>query len=338
MSTRRVAIVGGGIAGLALAAALDPRRFEVTLHEAQPARAAFGGALGIWPSATRALDRLGVLDALRPHAAPLTHGFLHNIHGRPLVRVRDVGLVMVPRPVLLRALAAAVPASVRQVTEEVLDPATLDADLVIGCDGVRSRVRGLVQPDAADRTETPWIALRGTLSGTPDPQDLGEFWGPNQLFGIVPMVDDTTYWFSTHRSTLGPEPLSAAMVLAEARTVFADAAPVVRRSLAEAGPGTLATRLWVAPPMHRYVRDRYAVLGDAAHAMTPNLGRGGCDAIVDAVTFAAALERDRLWQWQARRLPVTQAARTASGAVMRLALSDGPLRRASFRPWSRSHR
>lgn len=335
MTMRRIAIVGGGIAGLTLAAALDPRRFDVTLHEAQPGRATFGGGLGLWPSARRALAELGVLQELRGDIATLAQGSLHDIHGHPLARARDVGLAMVPRPALLRALAAAVPDSVGQVTEEVLDPSDLDADVVVGCDGVRSRVRALVQPNAAERLETPWIALRGSSSEAPDAGAIGEYWGPGQLFGLVPLSTNATYWFTTHRSELGPEPLDPGQVVAEVREVFADAAPNIRRTLDLAGPGTLATRIWVAPPMRRYVHGRYAVLGDAAHAMTPNLGRGACDAIVDAVTFARALERDRLPQWQVRRLPLTQAARAASGLVMRIALADAPLRDRALRTLSR---
>lgn len=335
MGRQRVAIVGGGIAGLTLAAALDPKAFDVTLHEAQPERAGFGGPLGLWPSARRALESLGVMAELSPAVTHLTQGSLHDIQGHTLLRARDAGLAMVPRPALLHALAAAVPASVRQVPGEVLDPADLEADLVVGCDGVRSRVRGLVQPSAADRVETPWIALRGTLPHPPEQVDVGEYWGPGQLFGLVPMRDDTSYWFSTHRSTLGPEPLDASTVIAEARATFAGAAPVIRRTFADAGPDTIATRLWVTPPMRRYVHDRYAVLGDAAHAMTPNLGRGACDAIVDAVTFARALRQDRLMQWQARRVPPTQAARATSGLVMRFALANAPLRDHLIRAFAR---
>ncbi|WP_289231687.1 FAD-dependent oxidoreductase [Barrientosiimonas endolithica] len=56
---RRVAIVGGGIAGLALAAGLDPAQFEVVVHEAEPDRKALGAPLGLWPSARAALGRIG---------------------------------------------------------------------------------------------------------------------------------------------------------------------------------------------------------------------------------------------------------------------------------------
>lgn len=314
----RIAIVGGGIAGLTLAATLDERRFEVTLHEAQPERAVTGSALGIWGAARRVLRNLRTLrdvESRRIEAA------LHRIDGRRLVAGRGQGPLMVDRPTLLAALDASVPASVRRVTAEVTDPESLDADLVIGADGVRSRVRGLVEPRAAERVSTPYLALRGIRSSTTTSADAGEYWGGGLLCGLVPIGGDRTYWFTTHRSEL-TEPLDVAQALDEARHRFGRAAPAVRQVLAEAGPDTLATALWVTPPMLTYARDRFVVIGDAAHAMLPNLGRGACSAIVDAATLAATLNSDRsLRRWQARRVPATQAARLGSAALMRVALA-----------------
>lgn len=317
MSRRRIAIIGAGIGGLTLASMLDPERFDVVLYEAQPERAGTGSALGLWGSARRVLRRVDALPELgeRP-----TEGALRRLDGRQLVPLRGGGPVLVERPALLDALERAVPRSVGRVTAEITDPAALDADLVVGADGVRSRVRGLVRSDAAERLGTPWLALRGIAPGPPDPATVGEYWGGGLLFGISPMSERRTYWFSTHRSDLA-EPLDVHVVLEQARERFRSAAPSPRRLLAEAGPDTLATRLWVTPPMRAYARDRYVVIGDAAHAMTPNLGRGACSAILDAATLASALNGGRdLHGWQLRRVPATQAARVGSAAIMRLAL------------------
>lgn len=320
----RIAVVGGGIAGLTLASALDPDRFDVTLYEAQPDRADTGSALGLWQSAQRALRKAGVeVDSQDP--ASLTGGALHDIRGRRLIGMRGTGPAMVDRPALLAALTDAVPTTVVREEQEVADPEALDADLIVGADGVRSRVRGLVEPRAADRVRTPYVALRGIRSGTADHDMVGEYWGEGLLFGQLPVSRDRTYWFTTHWSEL-EEPLDGAAALAEARERFAGAAPVIEETLAGAGDDTLATRIWKAPPMSRYARGRYVVIGDAAHAMTPNLGRGACSAIVDAVTLADALKSGAdIRRWQARRVPATQAARVASSAAMRLALNGVPL-------------
>ncbi len=317
-------MVGGGIAGLACAAALDPTRFEVTLYEAAPERITTGAALGIWPAARRALSRIGAWDKLGDLPPRLVHAGLFDLTGRRLATVPGPDLTLVERPRLMAALVASVPDSVARVTREVTDPAGLDADLVIGADGVRSTVRGLVAAGAADRVATPYVALRGLRALPQDPGVVGEYWGPGRLFGLAPVAGDRAYWFTTHRSAIGPEPLDVAAVLAQARTRYADAAPLICDTLAQAPPeATLATRMWLAPAMPRYVGGRYVVIGDAAHASLPNLGRGACDALLDAVTLADALNRGRpLTGWQARRLPPTQAARVTAGTLMRLALLD----------------
>lgn len=321
MSTpQRIAIVGAGIAGLTLAAALDPQRFQVTLHEAQPERSDLGAPLGLWPAARRTLTELGVGDRVLAGAGPTPAGALRDLSGDLLARAGTVDVVMVPRPLLLRSLADAIPETTAHRTEAITDPDALDADLVVGADGVRSVVRGLVWPRGAERLRTPYVALRGVAPGAPAPDTIGEYWGPGRLFGIVPVAAESTYWFSTHRSELGPEPLDVGAVLGEADRAFADAAPAIRALLAGAAPSTIATRLWVTPALPRYLKGRYVVIGDAAHGMLPNLGRGACDAIADAASLAASLNAgEDLRLWQARRLPPTQAARAASNTLMRVA-------------------
>lgn len=319
---RSVAVVGGGVAGLALASALDPSRFDVTIYEAAPERAAYGGALAVWPSARRALRQVGVDDAVAAEATPVGGGALHDLQGRALLSAQPPGLVMVPRGRLLAALDAAVPGTVRRVTTDVTDPSALDEDLVVGADGIRSRVRTLVHPRgaaAAERRASPFVALRGVTTVEPAPGTAGEYWGPGLLFGIVP-TRGQTYFFTSHRSDLGPEPLDPSTVLAEARVRFAGTAPAITDVLEQAAADprrVVATRLWTAPPIPRYVHGRYVVVGDAAHGMLPNLGRGACEAIVDAVTLARALERgDDLRGWQARRVTLTQAMRVTATAMM----------------------
>lgn len=315
-------IVGGGIGGLALAAALDPDRFAVTVWEAEPGRGALGAGIGLWPAARAALTRIGASAALRDLAVEVPSvSALHDRRGTSLLALRGPDLRIVPRPALLAALAAAVPSSVRIEQGQVDDPSALDGDLVVGADGVRSRVRGVVSPRAAHRLATAFVALRGTTEAVVDAGEYGEYWGAGMLFGVVPMGLGRSYWFTTLRSAPLPEPLDVPAVLALTRAEFADAAPLVGRVLATAGADTSATRMWLAPPMTRYVRGRYVVIGDAAHASLPNLGRGGCDAILDGVTLADTLNGGgSLMAWQARRLPQTQAARATASGVMRLAL------------------
>lgn len=325
----RISVVGGGIAGLALAALLDPSRFTVSVHEHQPRREGLGTALGMWPSARRALRAIGAEHVL-PEPLRASGAGLYTADGAPLlVSSSESELpVLVGRTTLLRALADAVPASVHRVEEQVTDPRELGADLVVGADGVHSVVRRASWGERTASRLTPYLVVRGLVG--PDHTAYGEHWGAGRLFGITPVPGGATNWFCAYRSDMGPRRVDVREALADARSRFVDTAPVIREVLAEATPeATLAQRLWVAPPLPSYVRGRTVLIGDAAHAMTPNLGRGACEALVDAHVLARELNAGgpqevsrALRRYQARRVLPSQAVRLGSGALARVALAE----------------
>ncbi|CAH0125622.1 FAD-dependent urate hydroxylase [Arthrobacter sp. Bi26] len=154
----------------------------------------------------------------------------------------------------------------------------------------------------------------------------GEYWGRGQLFGIGPAAAGTN-WYAAFRSGARPGSLDVAAALAETRARYAGYSPGILEVLAAAVPQTsLVQRVWTTPPLCSYVRRRVALVGDAAHAMTPNLGRGACEALVDAVTLAELLNTrpvdEALRAYNRARLLRTQALRAASSGVMRLALAE----------------
>lgn len=319
----RIDIVGGGIAGLTLAALLDPDRYDVTIHEERPGRLGLGTALGMWPGAREVLARLGADQLLRTGMTPTT-GALHLLDGTPCLRAGSaVDVLLVARTDLVRALDAAVPEAVRRVTGRVVAAADLDGDVVVGADGVFSAVRRSTWGERAGARLSPDVAVRGLVPTRPD-GEIGEYWGRGRLFGITPVPGGVTNWFCTYPNDTGIRDIGVADALAAARHRFADAAPAIRAVLAAAAAqATLAGPIWVAPPQRRYVRGRVVLVGDAAHAMAPNLGRGACESIVDAAVLAEELGRrpvvDALRAYERRRHLATQAARIASARVAAVA-------------------
>ncbi|MGF9650335.1 FAD-dependent monooxygenase [Pseudarthrobacter oxydans] len=326
-----ISIVGGGIAGLALASCLDPDRFDVTVHEKRPGQPSVGNALGMWPNAQRALARIGVLEEARAVSPVIGSGSVRNAAGEPWVTVNGGNMFAISRVELLRLLDAAVPGTVRRVTGNVQALPAHDG-LVVGADGVHSMVRREAWGARSAAKLTPYLALRGTLPSRVNPDAVGEYWGRGDLFGLA-AAQNGLFWYASYRSALGPYGIDTESALEQARKRFAGYAPAIRRVLAAATPeGILVQRIWTAPRLKSFVRGRFVLIGDAAHAMAPSLGRGACESLVDAVTLADLLNTlpmdEALRAYDRRRVLRTGALSLASSALVRVALADGaqPLR------------
>lgn len=318
-------IIGGGVAGLALAAALDPARFRVRLHERAPGHRELGTVFGMWPHAMRSLRALGLDDRVRAAGRPAEGATLFTAAGRRLTTTPGpADAWLIGRPDLLAVLDAAVSGSVERIAGEVTDPDTLGGDLVVAADGAHSVVRERVWGRPARRTGT--MAFRGVVDGdvdqiNPGQRGLHEFWGRRSLFGISPNTRGTTNWYAS----MAEFPATPAQALAWSREHYAGfPAPVqevLRRATAER---TLVNRIVEAPTVRSLVRGRFVLVGDAAHAMSPNLGRGACESLVDAVTLGECLSTlplDRaLRTYQRRRLVAGQGVRVGSALMRRVAL------------------
>jgi 2-polyprenyl-6-methoxyphenol hydroxylase-like FAD-dependent oxidoreductase len=325
-----ITIIGGGIAGLGLAAGLDLQRFDVTLHEQRPGLPTVESSLAMWPEAQSALALLGILPEIRGVAARFGGMALRDAEGKSWVSPEVRGALGVSRANLIRLLEAAVPRSVRRVAGRVEDiPASgpLASGLLVGADGVHSVVRRAFWGGRSEATPTPYLALRGVLAEPVAADSGGEYWGRGKLFGIAPASGGRTYWYASFRSDLGPAGVDVAEALQQTRERFAGSAPAIRQVLETATPPTsLAQRIWTVPMLGSYVRPGAVLVGDAAHGMTPNLGRGACEALVDAVTLAELLNSqsalEALRAYSRQRVMRTQLLRLASSGMTRLALAE----------------
>ncbi len=312
-------IIGAGIAGLATAIALRQLGWTVAIYERADAPGSGGTALGMWPEAMVALDELGVGDRIRRSGSRIAGGTILNAHGAPIARIPSARSAhLVTRERLLLALLNAVPdESIHwshgwETTDEVPP-----SDVVVGADGIHSAVRASTWGTSAVRPLNT-IAFRGVVERHED--SVTETWGRGALFGITPTGDGRTNWFACLRhsrvdqaETNDAETLSrffsgwhGAIGDVLGRVTNAD---IDRRKLCD-----------VSLP-HAYVRGHTALVGDAAHAMAPNLGRGACESLIDAVTLAKALDSgaikdglrryDRARRGRTRRL--VRLARAANG-------------------------
>ncbi|THA49785.1 FAD-dependent oxidoreductase [Streptomyces sp. A1136] len=361
MTNRHAVVVGAGIGGLTAAIALHRRGWRVTVCERAPEPPTTGAGIGLAPNALRALDAIGV-DAAHAggSAVPTTMG-VRRADGRWLTRTDTADMaarygvapIAVPRPTLTAALTGALPAqAVRYgtaVTAVVDDAdrstvrtatgADLPADLVVAADGIHSALRRAYFPAHPGPHYIGEIAWRA-LVDAPDLRitAMSETWGRGERFGVTPLSDGRFYLYAT---ALVPAGTRSADARAELRRRFGswhDPIPALLDRVDRLDPAdVLRNDLYdLAGPLPRLHHGRIAWLGDAAHAMAPNLGQGGCQAIEDAVVLAHLLPAGdgghdsrsvpaALAAYTAARLGRTDAVRVRARRVGRLGALRNPL-------------
>ncbi|TYR57189.1 FAD-dependent oxidoreductase [Streptomyces parvus] len=296
--TGTATVVGAGIGGLATAIGLRRAGWSVTVLERRTELERYGAAFGIHPTAQSALDRLGAGDALREHAVPYRDAHIRTPDGTSIARLplerieRTAGRpeLLISRPYLLDALLAGLDAFGDvpvKLGERVTDVEALAAgqDLVIGADGIRSAVRTARFGDRSGPREVGTVAWIG-IADIESPVH-GETWGSGRFFGLTPVEPGRTNWYAT-----APEATTAD----ELRGLFAGWHDPIPHILDATDPAT-----WIRyemrhlyPALPSFVSadasaGHVALVGDAAHAMTPNLGQGACTAILDADALTRAL-------------------------------------------------
>ncbi|WP_326684882.1 FAD-dependent monooxygenase [Streptomyces microflavus] len=291
-------VVGAGIGGLATAIGLRRAGWAVTVLERRTELERYGAAFGIHPTAQSALDRLGVGEALRDHAVPYRNARIRTPDGHTLARLplerieKKAGRpeLLISRPYLLDALLAGLDAfgDVQiKLGETVTEVSALTAtqDLVVGADGIRSAVRTARFGDRSGPRPVGTVAWIG-IADFESPVH-GETWGSGRFFGLTPVEPGRTNWYAT---------VPAATTADELRASFAGWHDPIPRILDATDPDT-----WIRYEMrHLYpalptfvstgaATGTVALVGDAAHAMTPNLGQGACTAILDADALTRAV-------------------------------------------------
>jgi 2-polyprenyl-6-methoxyphenol hydroxylase-like FAD-dependent oxidoreductase len=312
MVGRRAVVVGAGIGGLTAAVALRRRGWDVTIAERAPALEPVGAGLGLGPNALHALDAIGLGDDVRRFSAVQGHGGLRRSGGGWLVRT-DLGAVATrfgdPQLVALRAdvvglLAGSLPAGVLRtgVTVTGVDAGDaerrarvatsdgdLDADLVVAADGIGSRIRATLFPDHPGPRYSGFTTWRFVAPALPEGAgraEPAETWGRGEVFGVLPLASGEVYCYA---SAPAPPGLRHDDEAAELKRRFGRWHDPIPSLIGAISPDRVLHDdvYWIAEPLPAYHRGRVAILGDAAHAMTPHLGQGACQAIEDAVVLAS---------------------------------------------------
>jgi 2-polyprenyl-6-methoxyphenol hydroxylase-like FAD-dependent oxidoreductase len=307
--TERILIVGGGIAGLTLATALHQHGFQAELIERSPVWHAIGAGIAVQPNGMRILHALGIGASVEQAGAVIRHWDFCDQRGAVLSETdlealwgdvgAFIGIARAELHQLLLSAAAAVPArlgvsvaSLAQNNDSVLvglsDGSTGRYDLLVGADGIASRVRTLAlsADPPVSGGQTVWLSLapsrpRGLTS-------LQFLLGEGCFFGLCPIGNGQTYGFGNVSEPRSHDPVPGR--LARLRERFAGFGAIVQDYLAALTTDEQIHRStieWVERAA--WYRGRVVLIGDAAHASSPMMGQGGCLAMEDALVLAEEL-------------------------------------------------
>ncbi|MGH3879573.1 MAG: FAD-dependent oxidoreductase, partial [Actinophytocola sp.] len=331
---------------------------SVTLLERDAAPAGVGAGILLQPNGLAVLTGLGLADELEQTGHRVRASTVHGAGRSPIARlaVPDFGagldhVLAVRRALLHEVLLAAVAdtpavdcrlgATVHAACSDgSVDlewqgrHSTIDADLVVGADGIGSTVRAGGAFDVRTRPGRSSAAryLRGLVSRD-GPEVEGEYWTALGLFGGAPVDANTCYFYGSASSA----PVAAALAasdLAACRTAWARVLPVAGELLGRVpGFADLLVNSAERVDCGRWHDGRSVLLGDAAHAMAPTLGQGANSALVDAAVLTAELAEagsvpDALRRYTDRRRPkVTMVANRADRLTRMTRLTSPALRR-----------
>jgi len=349
-------ISGGGICGLTMAIILEQQGHQVEVFEAAAEIKAIGAGLVLSTNAIKALKYIGIDQAVLAKANLLDNFDIALAKGERLMKTDAVqfsakygavGNATIHRAdlhaILLELLKGKVVFSTGKrgqeaipdnngVTLKFTDGTSANGDFLIACDGINSSIRRQLLPKSVARYAgyTCWrsvIKHNGQFNG----KNATETWGKNGRFGVIPLTDNRIYWFACLNTTIPKDPKMKALKVADLKATFRDYHHPIPQLLDLTDDSQL---LWNdiedIKPIQQFVFDRILLAGDAAHATTPNMGQGACQAIEDAAVLISCLKKqksvvDAFHTFEQRRIPRTTKIVNNSWNLGKIAQATNPV-------------
>jgi len=303
---KTISIIGGGIGGLTTAIALDQKDFEVEVFESAAAWKPVGAGILLGENALTVFDKLKIKDQILKKGWEIKSGGLTDENHKPISSLAAAELVAIHRAdlhqVLLDNLGAAKIHLGKRFTSSQLadygrvkaffeDDTRVKSHILIGADGINSKVRQQLFPNTVYRKsgQTCWRAVVDYKLPENFKHRMAEAWGGKARFGIVPYCDGKVYWFAVYSPSAGEDKIS----MDDFPKLFTHFAPLVQDLI----KATDLTKVHVdelndiKPSKENWFQDQICLIGDAAHATTPNMGQGACQAIEDGLAIAEALAK-----------------------------------------------
>lgn len=311
-----ILIQGAGIGGLTLAIALLQLGYSVKIVERSNALSEIGA--GIWMAANpmQVFDQLGFANKISSAGWMIKCLRLQDYRGfdiqvtdmSEIAKIFGFETVALHRSALQKTLFDELPPNTvffgtevevlsqgkESITVQLTDGSRIKASVVVGADGINSRMRSHISLGGEKRysgaSSYRAIARGAQLLPLDFDHDAYEIWAEGCRAGFSKINSDDYYWYMTFDSAAGKS-ISPDQMRSHAESLFKSFFPRWIGLLEHTGPNEiLKTDISDLKPLKKWASGRVGLIGDAAHATTPNLGQGGAMAVEDALVLARSFD------------------------------------------------
>lgn len=298
-----IAIIGAGIGGLTTALFLEKLGVSVQIFEQSPTIKPVGAGIILAHNAMQIFDKLGLKKSITDLGNSLTSinitteklEHINRIETKYFDNKFNANSVAIQRGVLQEFLIDKLQTKCLNLNKKVIDFKVGDKntivfsdgdestfDVVIAADGIHSIVRNKAFKESIVRTpnQVCWRGISNAILPTQFQAELNEMWGKGSRFGFVKISKDEVYWYALYSAN---KRLEKSDLLAH----FKDYEPVVSNVISATNTNNIfKSEILDLKPISSWFNNNVCLLGDAAHATTPNLGQGACQAIEDAYVLS----------------------------------------------------
>lgn len=303
-----ISIIGAGIGGLTLGNVLKQHGYDFTVYESAKEIKPIGAGIMMAVNAMQVFDKLGLKEKIENAGNKIHRITLSNESMKPFSKTEILELeeqynscnVAIHRAELQRILAENLnPDSIRlhhtlQKIEkkenynlDFENRNQIESTIVFGADGIKSPIRNQIFKTGAIRSsgQKCWRGLVDFELPERHGHEAFEMWGKGKRFGFVKISDKKVYWYAC----INEKSFSRYSEVAE---IFKDYDHLVLNLIeATAKENIICNSISDLTPIPQWYTENLCLIGDAAHATTPNMGQGGCQAIEDAYVIGRLLEK-----------------------------------------------
>jgi 2-polyprenyl-6-methoxyphenol hydroxylase-like FAD-dependent oxidoreductase len=346
----QITIIGGGIGGLSAGIALQRLGFQVKIYEKRPDHSTKGAGIVLGANALKSLVYLGVGEKIQQAGYGLNECHILSENGKNLTLLHYKDSTIQNYTMILRS-------QLSSILTETLKPKTIvygkklvdlvqhhdgidlyfedgthtQTEYLIGADGIFSTVRKKFLPYKQLRF-AGYTCWRGVVENCPDhiPKRFTETWGPKGRVGIVPLKDHKMFWYAL-KNCQQDDPELKKWTIKDIIYNFMDYHDPIPQLLERTKENHMIHHdIYDLDPIFQYVFGRVVLLGDAAHATTPNMGQGAGQAIEDALYLSLCLKdsnhiESAFMEYEKQRLQRTRKVVQDSWVLGKVAQLDIPL-------------